>query len=504
VRPYHPGRRAVECSERTKLVFVAHRYTRLHSNPMTAKSSGTDHRADALDLAPPSRWRRICPSWLRTLVWVDGASKYDAFLSYSWKCDRDIAPVIQSLLQNFLRPRYKIRAKTVFRDLSSLPAGSSLEAELFDRLDHSEHLIILASPDAATSRGMEIEASHWFSRERSGEVLIVVTAGNDRDWHMIRDHLVPPSIRANLTEPVLASIKDLRDQILTTAKKARPVLIGALTEQLKQVILRFYPERDWGQLRGEERRLRQRAISLLIGAAMLFLALATAAGGFAWYAERERVIAESRAFSAESEQDLAQDRPQALHRAIATRNTKRLPEARLAVADSLPQLRGWLEGHTGAVRSVAVSADGQTVLTAGADVTARLWKSDTGQLLISSRSPHTRSDQSEPTFAGIRPTDVPSFRAAQIVGARFALFVSLAHVKDRLKQGDGVFESGLENASSSVVLPVFSNLQSVIVGVRGGFRAPSASSMQLSVEPGSHALEYDKFEERDFRRGGEE
>jgi len=40
---------------------------------------------------------------------------------------------------------------------------------------------------------------------------------------------------------------------------------------------------------------------------------------------------------------------------------------------------------------------------------------------------------------------VPPFRAAQIVGARFAFFVSLAHVKDRLKQGDGVFESGLGN-----------------------------------------------------------
>jgi hypothetical protein len=40
---------------------------------------------------------------------------------------------------------------------------------------------------------------------------------------------------------------------------------------------------------------------------------------------------------------------------------------------------------------------------------------------------------------------VPPFRAAQIVGARFAFFVSLAHVKDRLKQVDGVFESGLEN-----------------------------------------------------------
>jgi hypothetical protein len=50
-----------------------------------------------------------------------------------------------------------------------------------------------------------------------------------------------------------------------------------------------------------------------------------------------------------------------------------------------------------------------------------------------------------PSFAGIRPTDVPSFRAAQIVGARLAFFVSLAHVKDRLKQGNGVFESGLGN-----------------------------------------------------------
>jgi len=40
---------------------------------------------------------------------------------------------------------------------------------------------------------------------------------------------------------------------------------------------------------------------------------------------------------------------------------------------------------------------------------------------------------------------VPPFRAAQIVGARFAFFVSLAHVKDRLKQGDRVFESGLRN-----------------------------------------------------------
>src|SRR5579863_10034421 len=109
-----------------------------------------------LDIGPPKAWRRHIPSWLRALIWVDSSDNYDAFLSYSWKSDSRIAPVIQSVIQKFLCPWYKLRAKTVFRDLSCLPAGSSLEGELFDRLDRSMHLIVLASPGAATSRGMEL------------------------------------------------------------------------------------------------------------------------------------------------------------------------------------------------------------------------------------------------------------------------------------------------------------------------------------------------------------
>jgi hypothetical protein len=56
---------------------------------------------------------------------------------------------------------------------------------------------------------------------------------------------------------------------------------------------------------------------------------------------------------------------------------------------------------------------------------------------------------------------VPPFRAAQIVGARFAFFVSLAHVKDRLKQGDGVFENGLESRRKP------GDLQRVGAGITG-------------------------------------
>ncbi len=56
---------------------------------------------------------------------------------------------------------------------------------------------------------------------------------------------------------------------------------------------------------------------------------------------------------------------------------------------------------------------------------------------------------------------MPPFRAAQIVGAGFAFFVSPAHVKDRLKQGDGVFENGLESRRKP------GDLQRVGAGITG-------------------------------------
>src|SRR5271166_1430086 len=151
-----------------------------------------------LDVAPQKPWRRFFPRWLRAMIWVDSSGTYDAFLSYSWKSESKIAPVIQSVIQRFLCPWYRLRARTVFRDLSCLPAGSSLEAELFDRLDRSAHLIVLASPEAAASHGMEIEARHWFSHPRDGQVLIIVSSGECKTWEEIRDHLLPLAIRKNL------------------------------------------------------------------------------------------------------------------------------------------------------------------------------------------------------------------------------------------------------------------------------------------------------------------
>ena len=236
-----------------------------------------------LDVAPPKRWRRWIPAWLRALIWVDAAPRYDGFLSYSWSCDKEIAPVVQSVLQRFLCPWYRVRAKTIFRDLSCLPAGSSLTRELLGRLDRSDHLIALASPAAATSRGMEQEAVQWLSRSRSGQIIVVVTespanvdSGTQTQsytdtWQGVRDNLLPPALRNHFatTTPVWIPLARHRRDMLEQPRNA--VIRARLVDDLKQLFLRLYPGMTWEALQGEERSQRRKALRLVTGLAALFL-----------------------------------------------------------------------------------------------------------------------------------------------------------------------------------------------------------------------------------------
>ena len=338
-----------------------------------------------LDKAPRRLWRRLLPEWSQHLLWTGLDVRYDAFLSYSWSSDREVAPVLQSTLQRFLCPWYKLRARRVFRDLSALPAGSSLEEALFDRLDRSRHFVLLASPEAGRSAGVELEAHHWFSRPREGAILVIVTAGEGRTWHDIREVLLPPSARSNLScEPVWIDLRHHRAEIL--ARPRGRELTARLVECLRQVFLRLYEPLTWEELQGEERTQRRKAKRLVALVVLLLLAFASSASLSAWQArrnERKAELALARALVQAGADLVGQNRPgeAAAYFARALRTAPESIAATSWLSDQLLHRAWWTPDarlvHDNAVYSAEFSGDGRRLLTQSSTA-ARVWDAASG------------------------------------------------------------------------------------------------------------------------------
>jgi hypothetical protein len=319
------------------------------------------------------------------LIWVDSAENYDGFLSYSWKSDSKVAPVIQSLLQHFLRPWYKTRAKTIFRDLSSMPAGSSLEKELFDRMDRSSNLIVLASPEASQSGGMEMEAQHWFSQPRDGQVLIIVTAGDFGSWKEISDKLLPPSIRTNLSsEPLWVSLRHRRTDILTDPRDTK--LHGQLVEDSKQVLLRLHAPQTWEELQGEERAQRRRTLRIMSFATLIFFVLSIGAAVLAVDATRASRLALSRQLVAQAEA-ISHSAPQLLIRsitlALASLRIRSSVEADRVLRKDVQLLARprVVVSHTTEIEALALTAAGDLAATGDGNGLLKVWDTANGKVL---------------------------------------------------------------------------------------------------------------------------
>jgi len=81
---------------------------------------------------------------------------YDAFISYSHAKDKPIAAALQSVIQKLGKPWYQRRALRVFRDDTSLSATPQLWPSIEQALSQSRYLLLLASPEAASS--------HWVGK----------------------------------------------------------------------------------------------------------------------------------------------------------------------------------------------------------------------------------------------------------------------------------------------------------------------------------------------------
>ena len=107
--------------------------------------------------------------------------KYNAFISYSHAADGRMAPSLQSALERFAKPWYKLRNLNIFRDEASLSASPHLWSNIQTALDNSEYLIYMASPESAASKWVSKEIEYWLEI-RSLDTILIVLSDGDLNW----------------------------------------------------------------------------------------------------------------------------------------------------------------------------------------------------------------------------------------------------------------------------------------------------------------------------------
>jgi WD40 repeat protein len=118
------------------------------------------------------------------------ARKFLVFISYSHAADGRLAPALQSGLQRFAKPWYRLRAMRVFRDKTGLAVTPDLWGAIQNGLENSDYFLLLASPQAAQSKWVEQEVDWWLQNRSTNQLLIVWTEGElvwsrtaaDFDW----------------------------------------------------------------------------------------------------------------------------------------------------------------------------------------------------------------------------------------------------------------------------------------------------------------------------------
>jgi hypothetical protein len=254
---------------------------------------------------------------------------YKAFISYSHAADGQLAPTLQSALQRFAKPFYRLRAMRIFRDETSLHLTPKLWPMIQQALAESEQFVLMASPRAAESKWVQDEVNEWLT-SRGGSLdkfLMVLTDGEivwddgakDFDWK--RTTALPANLRGRFqVEPFYLDFRWARESAHLSLRNPQFLKsIGKLAAALRGEPL--------DMLVGED--VRQHRVFKLVTAAtlVLLLALTTVASGAAYYANerrKEAIAAAVRAErSAESERlARAEEQRQREQAETATRNEK--------------------------------------------------------------------------------------------------------------------------------------------------------------------------------------
>lgn len=319
---------------------------------------------------------------------------YKAFISYSHAADGELAPWLQQALHKFAKPWYRLRALRLFRDKTSLALTPELWPTIEQALEVSEKFILLASPEAATSRWVQKEVDYWITNRSSKSFFIVLTEGNlqwdlDRnDFEWSKTNSLPPNLKSYFRdEPLYLDLRWVRTADHLSLREHR------LQDAIADLAAALHG-RPKDELVGADIREHRRTLRLAWGTGITLFLLAILFGIAAIYANWQRIEAErlarnsmSRALAAQSVTYLNTKPETSLLLAVeaieATRahDSMVLSPAEEALRSALVNLSGSmpLSKHGNRVESAEFSPDGKWIATASSDGTVKVQHSEPDQ-----------------------------------------------------------------------------------------------------------------------------
>jgi WD40 repeat protein len=317
---------------------------------------------------------------------------FNAFISYSHTADNGLAPAIQSSLQNFAKPWYKLRTLKIFRDDTNLAISPALWPSILEALKTSEYFILLASPEAALSKWVKKEIEYWINNRSLEHLLIIQTEGsiyydetkNDFDWEKTTGL---PSILSNCfkAEPFYLDL---------SWAKIPGTQLSLRQSQFRKAILKLAStllQRDMAELDSEEIRQFKKNKRYAWSAILLLFALTVASAFLAIQfnyqknkAEKELLIGTSQKLAAQSESvkndqlDLSLLLSASAYKIYPTFESK---SAMLDALSSQPQINRIFATRTGFDLGPHFYPDGKHFLAVNSDGSLSIVSTEDGKLI---------------------------------------------------------------------------------------------------------------------------
>ena len=323
--------------------------------------------------------------------------KYWAFISYS-HADASWGDLLHRKLEGYRVPRGLVgrpsrdgtvppRLYPIFRDREELPVSSDLGANLKISLEQSRYLIVICSPNAARSQWVNEEVRYFKARRGENRLLCLIVGGEPNatdEPAATLPECFPPAVRYR----VLPGGELGNERTEPIAADARPHADGPTRARLK--LLAGLLGVDFDELWHRERRRRvQRVVRWAAIIALLTVLLAVT---WSWAARgQERRLAVTH-FIEQGRHDLVGGRrlqavasfAEAWHLGDHGPGLEALlRDAGKSLVEPSAELRG---AHTSWVLSAAFSDD-RHVVTAGWDMTVRLWDLDARDSRVLLREP---------------------------------------------------------------------------------------------------------------------